>query len=58
MVLPYTNLLTLPMHAIYRIEDILFLHTFDANGQVDEFRENGFNNKEQLIPFPGPGMFT
>ena len=43
---------------IYRVEDILFLHTFDALGNVDEFRENGKNEKGMLIPFPGPGVLT
>ena len=45
------------MCTLYRISDILFLHTFDADGQVDEFRENGFDDKGRFIPFPGPGAF-
>ena len=43
------------LHVIYSIEDVLFLHTFDANGDVDEFREEGVNAVGDLILFPGPG---
>lgn len=38
-----------------RVGDVLFLHTFDAEGSIDEFRENGQDDKGRLIPFPGPG---
>ena len=39
-----------------RVENILFLHTFDREGTVDEFRESGKNDDGVLIPFPGPGV--
>ena len=32
----------------------MFLHTFNALGDVEEFREEA-KDKDRLIPFPGPG---
>jgi hypothetical protein len=41
---------------LYRVEDVLFLHTFNAVGDVEEFREDGKDELGRLIPFPGPGI--
>ena len=39
----------------YSIVDILFLHTFNALGDIEEFREDAKDGVGRLIPFPGPG---
>ena len=37
------------------IDRILILQTFDANGDIDSFKEEAANDDGVPIPLPGPG---
>ena len=40
---------------LYRVKQILFLHTCDGDGKTKKFRKNAVDGEAKLISFSGPG---